>query len=158
MKSQIKIAILTVATITVALVALQPLLPVVQERFSEIAILGPNMTIGDYPRNITVDQYFLLYGIVSNHEGNVQSYEVMAKLGNQTTSVSNSTYASAPLLQKYWKILPKEETWLFPMNLTIDRPGTNLRLIFELWSFNPSSASFEYSGLWNQVWINATIA
>ena len=81
----------------------------------------------------------------------------MVKLGNETTEVSNTTFANASLLATYWRVLAKGETWLFPMNLTIANVGTNIRLIFELWSYNPSVSSFVYKGLWNQVWLNVTL-
>jgi uncharacterized membrane protein len=157
MNRQVRIATLALVTVVIVIVAVQPLLPVVEERFSELGILGPNQTIGDYPRIVLVNQSFLLYGLVGNHEGVVQDYQVMVKLGNETTIVSNTTYANAPLLAVYARILTDGGTWLFPMNLTITNAGTNWRLIFELWSYNPSASSFAYTGVWNQVWMNVTL-
>ena len=34
--------------------------------------------------------------------------------------------------------------------------GLNQRLIFELWMFNTTTASFAYTGLFNQLWLNVT--
>ncbi len=158
MSRQPRIVTLSLVAIVIVIVAIQPLLPVVEDRFSEIGILGPNATIGDYPRIVAVNQSFLLYGLVANHEGDVQDYQVMIKLGNETTQISNSTYASASILATYWRILAEGETWLFPAGLSIGHPGTGMRIIFELWSYNPAVSGFAYSGLWNQVWVNVTLA
>ncbi|MDP2954272.1 MAG: DUF1616 domain-containing protein, partial [Chloroflexota bacterium] len=53
----------------------------VVEPFSELGVLGPNMKIGDYPRQLVVGQRFSLYIYVGNHEGSSQYYRVFAKLG-----------------------------------------------------------------------------
>ncbi|SRR6266581_2545449 len=157
MSRQLRIVTLALVVIVISVVAIRPLLPVVSENFSELGILGPNKTIGDYPRVVAANQSFLLYGLIGNHEGIVQNYQMLVKLGNQTTEVSNTTFANAQLLATYWRILGNGETWLFPMNLTIANAGINLRLIFELWSYDPSASSFAYKGLWNQVWLNVTL-
>ena len=157
MNKQLRIVSLSLVTIAIVIAAVQPLLPVVDERFSELGILGADKMIGDYPRIVVANQSFLLYGLVGNHEGVTQNYQVMVKLGNETTEVSNTTFANVSLLATYWRALAKGETWLFPMNLTIANVGTNIRLIFELWSYNPSVSSFVYKGLWNQVWLNVTL-
>jgi uncharacterized membrane protein len=104
-----------------------------------------------------VNQSFLLYGFVGNHEGIVENYRVLVKLGNRSTPVTNVTYAHAPLLAMYWRIIHASQNWLFPMNLTIRQAGTNTKLIFELWAYDPSTSSFAYKGLSNQIVMNVTL-
>src|SRR5712692_2773588 len=157
MNRQTGIAVLVLANIVIVVGVVAPLLPTREERFSELGILGPNMKVGGYPRSTPVNQSFLLYGFVANHEGIVENYQLMVKLGNQSTLVTNATYAVATLLTTYWHILSENATWLFPMNLTIGHAGVNMRVIFELWSYNVSTSSFAYTGLWNQVWMNVTL-
>ncbi|MCP8309502.1 MAG: DUF1616 domain-containing protein, partial [archaeon] len=54
----------------------------VVEPFSELAVLGQNQKIGDYPKSLMVSENFTLYLYVGNHEGKVMYYRVYVKLGN----------------------------------------------------------------------------
>ena len=150
----------TVALFLVAMlaifVAVQPLLPSNAENFSELGVLGPNQTIANYPTSLVAGQSFHLYGFVGNHEGAVEYYRVLVKLGNQTTQVSNKTSSIAPTMAIYSQVLNNNQNWTFPMNLSINRTGTNLKIIFELWSYNSTTSSFAYLGLWNQLYVNVT--
>jgi uncharacterized membrane protein len=130
----------------------------VVEPFSEIAILGPNQKIGDYPKNLTVGENFTLYLYVGNHEGKVMYYRVYVKLGNQSSIINESTPLDAPPIAQYEKILANNQTWLKPITLHIDEPGINYRLVFELWIYDSSLGKFRYHGRWLQLWINSTIA
>ena len=156
MNKQIGIIILVSITIIVVIAALAPILPLREQKFSELGILGPNQTIKGYPTSVVVNQPFLLYGFVGNHEGNVENYQLLVKVGNRTTIVTNTTYADAPVLATYWHILRENETWLFPMNLSVNHAGNNTRIIFELWSYDVPTSGFKYTGLWNQIWLNVT--
>jgi hypothetical protein len=86
----------------------------------------------------------------------MEDYQLLVKIGNQATTVTNTTFANAPVIATYWRILRNSETWLFPMNLSVNRSGTNTRIIFELWSYNVPNSGFEYTGLWNQILLNVT--
>jgi len=156
MNRQTATIILASITILVAAAALTPLIPMRQPKYSELGILGPDQTTKGYPTNVGVNQSFLLYGFVENHEGSVENYQLLVKLGNQTTGVSNATYANAPLLATYWRIVRENETWIFPMNLIVNQAGNDTRIIFELWSYNVLASNFEYTGLWDQIWLNVT--
>jgi len=150
----------TVALVLVAIlaifVAIQPILPSNAEKFSELGVLGPNQTIANYPTNLTAGQSFTLYGYVGNHEGVVDYYQVMIKLGNQTTQISNTTAALAPVIASYSQVLDNNQNWTFPIDLSINQTGANLKLIFELWSYNVTTSTFDYIGLWNQLYVNVT--
>src|SRR5216684_201915 len=145
--------ILVSATILIVIVALAPLLPVREQRFSELGILGPDQTIKGYPKSVAANQSFLLYGFVGNREGNIEDYQLLVKLGDRATIVTNVTYSNAPILATYWRILDENETWLFPMNLSVNHAGNNTRIIFELWSYDVPTSGFKYTGLWNQIWL-----
>jgi uncharacterized membrane protein len=150
----------TVALVLVAIlaifVAIHPLLPSNAEKFSELGVLGPNQTIANYPTALVTGQSFELYGYVGNHEGAVDYYQLLIKLGNQTTQISNTTSAAAPVIAIYSQILDNNQNWTFPIDLSINRTGTNLKLIFELWSYNMTSSIYDYTGLWNQLYVNVT--
>jgi uncharacterized membrane protein len=156
MNRQTATIILAFITIVVVVAALTPLIPLKQQRFSELGILGPDQTIKGYPTSVAANQSFLLYGYIRNQEGNIEEYQLLVKTGNQTTTVTNTTFANAPIIATYWHILKNSETWLFPMNLSVNRSGTNTRIIFELWSYNVPNSGFEYTGLWNQILLNVT--
>jgi len=147
---------LALVTILGVFVAIQPMIPSNNERFSELGVLGPNQTIANYPTHLTSGQSFLLYGYIGNHEGSVYDYQMMIKLGNQTTPVSNSTASDAPVLATFYHVLDDNQSWTFPIHLSISKTGTNLKLIFELWAFNTTTSTFQYTGLWNQLYVNVT--
>lgn len=148
--------VLVLVTILLVFLAIQPMIPSNAEKFSELGVLGSNQEISNYPTNIVAGQTFLLYGYVGNHEGQVAYYTVMVKLGTATTDVGNSTSAAAPLISSYSHVLDNNQSWTFPIEMSINTTGTNMKLIFELWMYNTTSANFEYTGLWNQLYINVT--
>ncbi|MCP8317828.1 MAG: DUF1616 domain-containing protein [archaeon] len=128
----------------------------VVEPFSELAVLGQNQKIGDYPKSLMVGENFTLYLYVGNHEGKVMYYRVYVKLGNQSSIINESVPLDAPPMAQYETILSKDQTWLKPMTLRIDEPGINYRLVFELWVYKPDEGIFTYHGRWNQIWLNVT--
>jgi uncharacterized membrane protein len=156
MNRQAGTIILISITIIIVAAALGPLLSTREQKFSELGILGPDQTIKGYPTSVAVNTPFLLYGFVGNHEGNIENYQLLVKLGNQATVVTNTTYANAPVFATYWHILREDETWLFPINLTVNHVGNTMRIIFELWSYDVPTSGFKYTGLWNQIWLNVT--
>src|SRR5712664_2344823 len=113
MNRQVGTIILASITVLVVIAALAPLLLVREQRFSELGILGPDQTIKGYPTSAVVNRSFLLYGFMGNHEGIVEDYQLLVKLGNRATVVTNTTYSNAPILVTYWHILNENETWLF---------------------------------------------
>lgn len=156
MDKETSVIALAIVTILLVFVAVQPLIPYNSEQFSELGTLGPQKTIANYPTTLTVNQNFLLYGYIGNHQGTVEYYTLFVKLGNVNTIISNTTSSNAPVLSTYSYVLNNGQNTTFPMNLSIGQNGTNLRLILELWMYNQSSSAFSYTGLWNQLWINVT--
>jgi uncharacterized membrane protein len=147
---------LAVVTMLAVLAAISPILPANGENFSELGVLGPSQTISGYPTTVTTGQQFTLYVYVGNHQGEPEYYQVLVKEGNQATVVSNSTSADLPPVLTSPLVLGDNSSTIFPVNLAMNTAGLNQRLIFELWMFNSTTASFGYTGLWNQLWINVT--
>jgi uncharacterized membrane protein len=147
---------LVAVTILAVYAAVQPIIPGNSQPFSELGVLGPGQTIGGYPTSVVAGTPFSLYGYIGNHEGVSSYYQFLVEVGNQTTHVSNSTYAQAPVIFSYSHVLDNNQSTTFPLTLTLSSPGTNVRLIFELWSFNVTSSSYAYTGLWNQLFLNVT--
>jgi len=147
---------LALIALVAVFVALEPIIPTSQTGFSELGILGPNMIIGGYPTNVTQGGAVHLYCYVGNHEGEAAYYQVLVKLGNSATHVSNTTSANAPEIHSYSLILSDNKSSTFPVTLAMNTTGTNLRLIFELWAYNVSTSQFAYTGVWDQLMINVT--
>lgn len=123
------------------------------EPFSELGVLGPNMKIGDYPKEIVVGETVKFYIYVANRMGKPIYYIVMVKLGDNETSVN--PVPTEPSLQ-FERILLHDGTWTFPVNITLTEVGSNQRIIFELWMYNEISNQNQYHERWGQVWINVT--
>jgi uncharacterized membrane protein len=128
----------------------------VVEPFSELGVLGPNLKLGDYPKEVSVGEGFNLYLYVGNHEGRAQYYEVRIKLGDMSMNVSDTIPLEAPVLASYGFVLANEGNETLPVSLSVPRVGLNLRLVFELWRYSPEAGDFVYHQRWNQLWMNVT--
>ncbi len=128
----------------------------VVEPFSALGLLGPKMMIGDYPKNVLVNQTVDLYLFVSNHEGHTMYYVIYTKLGNKLTTINESIPANAPILDVYEVILPHGSNTTIPVSIRISEPAMNARLIFEMWVYDPEKDELRYHGRWVQLWLNVT--
>jgi len=154
---QVTAALLAIIIIAGILSISQPYLTErTSEPFSELAILGPNMKIADYPKKLLAGERFSLYLYVGNHEGMTTYYRVYVKVGDRSSVINeNTTLNEAPMTQ-YDIVLQNNQTWIEPITLQIEKPGTNLRLVFELWTYKPEEKIFEYHKRWLQLWLNVT--
>ena len=141
-----------------AVIAVYPVLSAnrVVEPFTELGVLGANGKLGDYPKEVRVDEKFNLFLYLGNHEGRAQYYRVLAKLGNQASNVSDTQPMDAPIFASWDVLLGNEQNRTMPVTLSIGEAGVNLRLVFELYRFNTESAGFVYHERWTQLWMNVT--
>lgn len=117
----------------------------VVEPFSELGILGPGGKIGDYPKQVVAGLPFKLNVYIGNHEGKTMYYKILVKHStNETTSIIMDLRA----------ILSHNSSKIMPIDVILSQPGTNTRLIFEMWIFNETD--FIYHNRWNQLWLNVT--
>ncbi len=121
--------------------------------FSELAVLGPNMKIGDYPTEVFENEPFDLYLYVGNQEGRIMYYTILVKLGDASSTINASTFMNAPVLERFDLVLMNGANWTQPVSLSIDKPSTNLRLTFELWILDET---LQYDGRFCQIWMNVT--
>jgi uncharacterized membrane protein len=126
------------------------------EPFPELGILGPNQKIADYPTSVIAGQNFTLYLYVGNHEGHVAYYNVLVKLGDNNSVVNENVSLNAPVIATYSMILMDNQTYLEPITLSLQNPGQNVRVVFELWEFNVSEFGFSYTGVYNQLYLNVS--
>ena len=128
----------------------------VVEPFSELGILGPNMKIGDYPRELAVGEEFDLFLYLGNHMGSPQMYRVYVKLGDRGLNVSDTSAYPAPVVTSYQYSLGDKRNVTLPITLSISEAGVNSRLVFEMHRFDVEAGEFVYHERWNQLWLNVT--
>jgi uncharacterized membrane protein len=157
MNREVSMIIVAAVAIVLIFVALQPILPSYSDRYSELGVLGPNGAVGGYPTRVTQGTVVHLYVLVGNNEGLVTYYQVVLKLGNSTTNIGDRTGADAPEIMTYPLVLANNKTSTFPISVDLVAPGTDMKLIIELWSYNISSSQFIYTGLSNSLSINVTV-
>jgi len=127
----------------------------VVEPFSEIGLLGPKMKIGDYPTEVIVGEKFKLYIYLGNHMGYPMWYVVFLKIGNMTTFVNETVPANVEPVWCYEILLDHNSNITIPIVMSLNRTGTNVRLIFELWTIN-EHGELAYHNRWVHLWINVT--
>lgn len=123
------------------------------ETFSELGILGPQMRLGDYPKDVVAGDAVNLYVYIGNQMGRPVYYTVMIKIGDNNTSVNPAPIEPNMKLER---ILLQNENWTSPVNIKLAQAGLNQRIIFELWTFNETTNNVDYSQIWGQVWLNVT--
>jgi uncharacterized membrane protein len=111
------------------------------------------MQLGDYPSQIVASETVHLFGYVGNQMGEPMYYTVMVKLGNNDTAVNP---AQITPLQQFSQVVPSNQTWTFPVDITLTKSGVNQRIIFELWIYNQTINQNQYNDRWGQVWLNVT--
>ncbi|MGE5555604.1 MAG: DUF1616 domain-containing protein [Methanocella sp.] len=148
-------AIALAITVILALISVSGLiLPTNRgEQFSELGILGPNMKLGDYPSKIVSSETIHLYGYVGNQMGQPMYYTVMVKLGDNNTAVNP---ANTDSINQYSQVLDSNQSWTFPIDLTLTKVGDNQRVLFELWIYNQTINQNQYHERWGQIWLNVT--
>ena len=127
----------------------------VVERFSELGLLGSSGKLGGYPSKVVVGQMFNLFLYIGNKEGGIQYYRVDVKLDDQERNLRDVEPLQAPIIASYSLVLNNSANTTLPISLSVGEVGVNLRLVFELNSFDVKSSTFKYR-LWNQLLLNVT--
>lgn len=128
----------------------------VVEPFSELGLLGPGGKIADYPRAVEAGQPFRLNVYVGNHEGRVMYYKVLVKVGDRNSTINATTPLAAEPIMELRAILAHNTSELLPVDIKLNSPGVDVRLVFEMWAYNETLGGFAYHGRWNQLWLNVT--
>ncbi len=126
----------------------------VVEPFSELGILGPNMKLGDYPRELEIGEEFNLFLYLGNHEGRVVYYRVLVKIGDQEMNMSDTEALDVPTFRFYDQALQDQANVTLPISLQLDEAGENKRLVFELHRYETETNGFFYHNIWAQLWLN----
>jgi uncharacterized membrane protein len=141
-----------ILTILVALVILGALLvnlalnPAPEERFVAIYLLDSEKQAENFPKTVVLGENstFSLWVGVQNQNDTTKGFSVLVKVDDGKAPVDPSP---AEPTQSFERTLLNEEVWEFPVTINIDQLGSH-RMIFELWSFNETKNTLEYSGNW----------
>jgi len=142
-----------IVTILVALVILGALLvylvfftPVETEPFAAIYLLDSEKQAENFPKTVVLGENntFSLWVGVENQNDTTKGFSVLVKVDDGKAPVDPSP---AEPTQSFERTLLNEKVWEFPVRINIDQLGSH-RIIFELWSFNETKNTLEYSGNW----------
>ena len=140
-----------ILTILVAIVILGALLvmvfftPTQKEPFAAIYLLDSEKQAKNFPKTVVLGEnntLVLWVGVENKNE--TQVFTVRVKVDDGKAPVNPSP---AETTQSFEKTLVNKEVWEFQVTINIDHVGSH-RLIFELWSFNETENTLEYTGNW----------
>jgi len=131
------------------------------EQYTEFYLLseGPNGELGatEYPTEFTVDESRELVVSVENHEFESVEYTVVVELQNVTRRSPNATIRSEQELHRFQAQIAADESWQKRHAITVENPGTNLRLQYLLYRGEvPSDPTRENAYDHLHLWINSS--
>ena len=149
-----------IVTVLVALVIIGALLvnlvltPAPTEKFSTIYYLDSEKQTENLPKTVVLGENstFSLWVGVENHNDTTIDYQVLVKYDDGKSPVDPNPVEPT---ESFEKTLADEETWEFPVTITIDQLGSN-KIILELWYLNGTSLEPEYTGNWVNISVEAT--
>lgn len=146
------VAVLSAIIIIAGLLVYVSLTPAPQEPFVSLYLLGSKKKAENYPQLLVLgkNNTFLLWVGVENFMGRIEYSSVLVKADNGTVRANPSPIEP---VKRFEKVLLSEETWEFPVTMTINQLGRH-RIIFELWLFNELENVFSYSGSWGNIWLD----
>jgi uncharacterized membrane protein len=123
-------------------------MPAQKEPFSAIYLLDSDKQLENIPKTVILGENstFTLYVGVENRNDTTTEYSVQVSLDEGNSS--------AELIGSFNNTLANGETWEFPVTINIDQPGSHT-IIFELWLFNKTKNSWDNTGSWLNLSIEA---
>lgn len=126
------------------------------EAFTAIGLLNEECKIGDYPRYIVVGEPVTLCIYLSNHLGKPALLQVRMKIGSKGYLPTNTTPLNTTYVVVLERVLDDGENVTQRITFVLNRTGTNLALVFELWRFDTSIGRWVYDGKWVHLYVNIT--
>lgn len=134
--------LLVTLAITIGTAAYIVTLPNTGDHFTEFYLLGPNGTANNYTTKFYLgDQKPITIGI-ANHEQRDMGYDLIVHLDNDTNSTN---------LYEEHLTLADNQTLEKPIMIQPDRAGTNMKLVFDLYSDGNMTAPYRETYLWINV-------
>jgi hypothetical protein len=145
------VAVLAGLIVVSALLVYVSLTPSIPETFASVYILNSEGKACDLPELLVLgkNNTFSLRVGVENFMGRVECGIVNVKVANGT--VLRETLPEETVMS-FERILINQETWEFPLTLTLDEKGV-YRVSFELWLYDEIESVFVYSNVKSGLWL-----
>lgn len=146
------LAIVTVASVF----AVAQTIPRKIEPFTAIGLLGPKGKIGDYPKHVYIGERIKLYIFLDNHLGKPAFLQVRMKLGSKGRIPTNSTPLNVTPVFVFERILNDGGNYTREVTFTLNKTGTNIALVFELWRYDTTLKEWVYDKRWVHLYVNVS--
>lgn len=145
------VAVLAALIVVSGLLIYVSLTPPIPENFTSVYILNSEGKAEDYPELLVLgrNNTFSLRVAVENFMGRVEHGSVYVKVANGTDL--GGTLPEETIMN-FERILVNQETWEFPVTLTLDEIGF-YRVTFELWLYDELESVFAYSNVMSGLWL-----
>ncbi len=152
---EVQAVIAAIIVIGIVFSIAQLLAPSNPEPFSELGLLGPNKKIGDYPKDVVKGENITLYIYVGNHLGNTSLYRIDFKIDKSNNTLINETETPLNItaIKNIYVLLGNNQTTIIPFSFAVNETG-RLRLVWEMYIYEPSENTFTYHKRWVHLWIN----
>lgn len=122
--------------------------------YSLLAVLNENKQLGGYPDNVPANSTFILYAYVENHENELGLYKVNVYILNTSVDVNSTFYLNAKPYHSIYLLINNNGNSTVPFTITFNKAG-EYKIALLLFMFN--GTDFQYTKLYNQLYINATV-
>jgi len=126
-----------------------------QTGFFEFAVLGPQMEASSYPYNVTLSDPIDLWIFVGNRMGTPENLRVVV-----TITGPSLPYGKPIVIEMQEFSLAADGTTTQPFECTLSKLGFreigSYRAVFELYGSAQDDSSWSSTGLWLQIWLNAS--
>jgi uncharacterized membrane protein len=145
------VAVLAALIVVSGLLIYVSLTPPIPETFASVYIVNSQGKADDYPELLVLgrNNTFSLRVGVENFMGRVEHGVVYVKVVNGTDL--GGTLPEETVMS-FERILVNQETWEFPIALTLDEIGV-YRVTFELWLYDEMESVFVYSNVMSGLWL-----
>jgi uncharacterized membrane protein len=122
--------------------------------YSLLALLNGNKELGGYPSEVQVNSTSSFYIYIENHENKLALYEIKIYIVNSSFILNSTSLQKCKPYYIFYDIINNNKNDTIPFNVTFNKPG-QYKILILLYMFNGSN--FNYTGLYNQFYINSTV-
>lgn len=126
------------------------------EPFTAIGLLGPSCRIGDYPREVPVNQSIDLCIYISNNLGQPALLQARIKISYSGSIPTNTSPLDAPVVLNITVFLPDSHNVTRRFSVTPLYTGQNIVVVGELWRRDLDTGVWVYTGQYVFIRVNVT--
>jgi len=123
--------------------------------YSLLALLNDNKELGGYPSKVPVNSSTSLYVYIENHENKIALYQIKIYIVNSSFIVNSTHYPNWKPYYVFYDLINNNQNDTIPFNVTFNKQG-DYKIVILLYMFN--GTNFVFTGLYNQLYINSTVA